>query len=1204
MRYFRIVSFTGIEAHRDDADRGSLRLVEGCIPHGQGGLRSGPVWEKLGDIPEYSESSENHLHGADDVNGNSLIFVSRDEEVHDLHVFSNEGSNLDGWVETYPIADSTSYVIDKSFLSPIGNRLYSFGDGSSEAVFVGLGNPVSAKEVFPDLKEYHQEWSRFPKCTMFLVGPNKCIFASGNPEAPLTVYITEPASITVPERDSPYSTPDSSQFGGNLSTVDILMSNATKITALSVRQETVVVHTDKGAHLLYPPQNDQDPSGFRTKQAPSGVFSAAVNPQVVQGEKDQKYWLGHDGQIYKDESTTRSAELAVEPSDKDQATAKSKGEWDKHLPDDLSNSFSTHSSQGGMYWVFVESDEYKAFTSGYIPGRTLGLTAEVLEDSVDVSELTIESIESDLPDSVKLIADPAGTDAPGETGELDAYEIIPDPIPIVPGISEIRVTQIDVDRPGRVWVFGIDSLVSDAPGSPALVVTSTEVMQITDLEVDEIISDAPNAPVDLEFIPDNAPGQVDLEIDSIQSEKPGKPGWLFIPIATPWSPGGIISDPPDAPILEVPVPDATFLYPTTIISDPPYPPYLNASVWRDLDCAGLLNTYGYNRGNDIYMTVIGNMFGAQQQGNIVDTPFFRTSPWANLDSNSNIDLFPDTEAKAKAAGYSYVYPEGGVTRLVDSYMHRPQGGSMFLKKAYNAWAKFTYSGLKDVDSFRHGYISMPGNGRPSWKLVSGKVNGNWTETFHWHLCASDSTGQYYLYMTTRADLILKRWEMGDGRGECDPFGVGINGPQWTSFDLRPYVGPSPQSQGVCHPAGFTKFLASEKNDYDAGGSACGSVDPFEIVFPPSGGTEPGYTPPPPPTIPGVGTPTTVEDLQDIIDSMVDRGLTDQRSNMSNAGMRASYDGMYPIDSKALVDMAEVYDWTDNQLAEMEEILQFLWKINYQPMLGIESFLGEIAPGSVARAWGWASGSLTWFRKIGSTKLPSGILVMNSKCLESDTNDYVKAFGFPRGQQFIETFRHEAIHAGQDAEAGASNQYLARLGAPASEGGYDTFDFARAVMAGQEWHGLYSGSLKTNAGISDVEDHYFPSHPDGIPLYIALMELEGNSAENSEAMARLGRNLALDAIWNNPIPEQIIVTTSGINMGKTALNLTAQLAGYSTDHEPDPGIEGHVRTDSIEYKYLDYVKKQPAGSLADGAYTFCTRCTMAHELNKCKLLQND
>ena len=103
MRFFRIPSFTGIEAHRDDADRGSLRMVEGCLPHGPGGLRSGPVWSKIGDVQYISDNDQNKISAGDDGIGNSLIFISRNNEVHDLALETTEHTELETVSDQYEI---------------------------------------------------------------------------------------------------------------------------------------------------------------------------------------------------------------------------------------------------------------------------------------------------------------------------------------------------------------------------------------------------------------------------------------------------------------------------------------------------------------------------------------------------------------------------------------------------------------------------------------------------------------------------------------------------------------------------------------------------------------------------------------------------------------------------------------------------------------------------------------------------------------------------------------------------------------------------------------------------------------------------------------------------------------------------------------------------------------------------------------------
>ena len=355
MRFFRIPSFTGIEAHRDDADRGSLRIVEGCLPHGPGGLRSGPVWKKIGDVQFVSDNNQNKISSGDDGNGNSIVFVSRNNEVHDIALLTTEHTEFESLTsqENFTFEASDIFTNGPANITPIGNRLLAIGDGSTESVFAGKG-PDDSFEVFPDEDLYSQEWSRFPKCRFYVQGPKKTIFAAGNPDKPLTVYISEPAGLTSPYRDTPYSTESTVYNAGVLSTVDILGSNASQITALSTRGDQVVVHTDKGCHLLYAPAPDQASTGYRVEQAPATNFSAAVNSRVVsRASGSLTYWVGHDGQVYKDESASRGSEDLRSKADEDQANWKSKGVWEHELPRDLTNSFAVYSPQAGMYWFFV-----------------------------------------------------------------------------------------------------------------------------------------------------------------------------------------------------------------------------------------------------------------------------------------------------------------------------------------------------------------------------------------------------------------------------------------------------------------------------------------------------------------------------------------------------------------------------------------------------------------------------------------------------------------------------------------------------------------------------------------------------------------------------------------------------------------------------------------------------------------------------------
>ena len=384
MRFFRIPAFTGIETHRDDADRGSLRVVEGCVPHGPGGLRSGPVWEKLGTVGFSIDTDQNKLIAHDDGKGNSVICVARTDEIHDMRVDSTEHTEVTSLGASYEPAkfEDAIYRERQATFEPIGDRMYAFGDGSAEAVLIGKGPPGFDEYVVSRSDSlYGMEWSTFPNCQYYVQGPKKTIFAAGNPNKPLRVYISEPKSLSDPYRDFPYSTEETAEHAGVLSTVDILSSNASRITALSTRGDQVVVHTDKGCHLLYSPKSDQAETGFRVEQVPATNFSGAVNSQVVAGESgSQHFWMGHDGQIYKDEAASRGAEDFKGYADAAQANWKAKGTWEKEHPIDLSDAFATYDPQSGMYWVYTRSDEFTESISGDAPGYPVNLQSTVIPD--------------------------------------------------------------------------------------------------------------------------------------------------------------------------------------------------------------------------------------------------------------------------------------------------------------------------------------------------------------------------------------------------------------------------------------------------------------------------------------------------------------------------------------------------------------------------------------------------------------------------------------------------------------------------------------------------------------------------------------------------------------------------------------------------------------------------------------------------------
>jgi hypothetical protein len=482
VRFFRIPAFTGIETHRDDADRGSLRVVEGCVPHGPGGLRSGPVWENLGAVGYPIDSDQNSVIAHDDGNGNSVIAVARTDEVHELMVISTEHTEINSLGASYQVVASDLYKSEKSSITPIGNRMYAVGDGSAEATYLGKG-PITkpTHEVFPNQILYDLEWSRFPNCQFYVQGPKKTIFAAGNPDKPLTVYISEPAGLTNPYRDSPYSTELTAEHAGVLSTVDILSSNASRITALSTRGDQVVVHTDKGCHLLYSPQADQASTGFRVEQVPATNFSGAVNSQVVAGESgSQHFWMGHDGQIYKDEAASRGAEDFKGYADAAQANWKAKGTWEKEHPIDLSDAFATYDPQSGMYWVYTRSDEFTESISDDAPGYPINLQSTAIPDEPGVPENLQSSLLHDAPGTPTNLQSSVAYEAPGTPQNLQS-SLIPD----APGVPQNLTSSLvpDVAAPGVPT--NLNSTLIIEPGTPENLNSS-------------LIPDAPGVPTNLQ----------------------------------------------------------------------------------------------------------------------------------------------------------------------------------------------------------------------------------------------------------------------------------------------------------------------------------------------------------------------------------------------------------------------------------------------------------------------------------------------------------------------------------------------------------------------------------------------------------------------------------------------------------------------------------------------------------------------------------
>ena len=362
MRYLRIPSFSGIENHRQDTNKGTLRICEGAVLGAAGSLRSAPIWKE--EFPLIVPPTGKHiLVGQDDV-FNKFSVTSTEGVIDGLKMFTNEnpvpsriGNLISLNSRSIMPGDAPTYIND------VGSGRALVGNGAAvKKITDTLGAPLDVSDLDAAEKDIYQlENTPFPNCSIFILGLRKCIYAAGNPENPLTIYVSEPLSAEDPFKDGIYSS--------EMSKVDILGTNATKITALSTYQNYVVVHTDAGVVLLFSTETNQSSTGFRVEQVSAAANSGAINQYCCAGSAIiQPYYLGVDGEVYKDSSARRGPENKPAYSDIEQVTAKAKGLWNKAVDGSYKGSFSAYETFSGLYNFYMPSSEKSEMAGGAFQG--------------------------------------------------------------------------------------------------------------------------------------------------------------------------------------------------------------------------------------------------------------------------------------------------------------------------------------------------------------------------------------------------------------------------------------------------------------------------------------------------------------------------------------------------------------------------------------------------------------------------------------------------------------------------------------------------------------------------------------------------------------------------------------------------------------------------------------------------------------------
>lgn len=367
MEHFQIPNFRPTETKTDasDADRTVLRRAEGVVAVPLGTLSGGPTWKPLWGLSTLGTQIAAALSGANASNahfvtvtrGDHTLLVcwslARSEPLGIFHVAGSESdTSFDSTSGVSITAPSSAPYRDHSgqlpwFMSTLGSRIV-LGNGTG-ANLTFSGGTLSAWTPDAPSTIYEPGREAFPPCTSFVVGPGRHVFATGNVTYPLRVWIGRPANDTETEVTGVYD--------DETSKIDILLSGATRATALSVWQSYVTVHTDKGAVNLFTVDENVS-SGTRVRQAASPVNSAAPNPRCAYDPNGHgPFYLGADGEIYSDQSTRTGPYGKKLPRDLDIATAEAAGDWNQAMvtPVDTRYSATLFDRQQKCLWVFTRT---------------------------------------------------------------------------------------------------------------------------------------------------------------------------------------------------------------------------------------------------------------------------------------------------------------------------------------------------------------------------------------------------------------------------------------------------------------------------------------------------------------------------------------------------------------------------------------------------------------------------------------------------------------------------------------------------------------------------------------------------------------------------------------------------------------------------------------------------------------------------------
>lgn len=366
MQLFPIQSFRPIETRveNNDQDRTVLRLAEGVLAVPNSALCNGPRWKSMWGITDLPARAATALAGADAFKAH---FIEVQNDYHVLLVcwslFHNRpvgmayvaaGQNIDFQFDSPDTvtvtAPNTAAHRDKDYgalwyASVVGDRVL-LGNGidanlqwSNYALSV-LGPASAPADVYDNSRV------RIPPCTTFAMNGNKSVFAAGNAAQPLRVWITHAPTASYPFNEGIYSIEQSF--------IDVRYNGATRITALTAFQNYITAHTDGKPVNLFDVDGSND--GWKCIQSPGVANSSAPCPAAAGDTLGwTSFYLGADGEVYKDESIRTGPFGKQVARDQEIVTALCSGQWNRDMlkPVAPGGVFVAYDRKNSLFWMFA-----------------------------------------------------------------------------------------------------------------------------------------------------------------------------------------------------------------------------------------------------------------------------------------------------------------------------------------------------------------------------------------------------------------------------------------------------------------------------------------------------------------------------------------------------------------------------------------------------------------------------------------------------------------------------------------------------------------------------------------------------------------------------------------------------------------------------------------------------------------------------------